>query len=235
MQKHILAGLVALTAGFGAGHASAATYAVTADTSVYQFLPNGNLDAYGYPDLYALNTGSGHSIVTLLDFDTLDADLASLSGGYTATLNLHVKCVDAGFNTGCPSQAAVTTDILTEDGAWTETGAISWASIVTDGNYGSFTTTTDSGWISIDITSLVQYWASVGGTGDGIVLSEQAYAPVKNADGQFVALTFDTKESGLGAYIDVQAVPVPAAAWLFGPPLLGLAGVSRIRKAKASR
>jgi hypothetical protein len=234
MKKQILAGLVALAAGIGAGQASATTYDVTADTSVYQFLPNGNLAAYGYADLYALNTGSGHSIVTLLDFNTLDADLSSLSGSYTATLNLHVKCGDTGFGTGCPSSGAITTDILTSNSAWTETGAISWANATnTGGNYGSFTTTTDSGWISIDITSLVQYWASVGSTGDGIVLSDQAYAPVKNASNQFVALTFDAKESGLGAYINVQAVPVPAAAWLFGPTLLGLAGVSRARKAKA--
>ena len=229
----LIAGLTALLAG--AGQAQATSYAVTADTSVYQFLPNGNLAAYGYQDLYALNTGTGHSIVTLLDFNTLDASLASLtSGGYSATLNLHVKCGDTGFGTACPSTAAISTDILAKSGAWTETGSISWASATnTSGNYGSFTTSTDSGWISIDVTSLVQYWALNGSTGDGIVLSEQAYAPVKNASGQLVALSFDTKESGLGAYINVQAVPVPAAAWLFGSSLLGLAGVSRSRKAKA--
>jgi hypothetical protein len=46
----------------------------------------------------------------------------------------------------------------------------------------------------------------------------------------------DTSNTDLGYFVtisveSVSAVPVPAAAWLFGSGLLGLVGVARLKKA----
>ena len=46
----------------------------------------------------------------------------------------------------------------------------------------------------------------------------------------------DTSNANLGHFVtisveSVSAVPVPAAAWLFGSGLLGLVGVARLKKA----
>lgn len=245
MKKQIIAGLVALAAGTGVTQAGAATYAVTADASVYEFL--GNLSSYGTNDVLVFNHESNHGTRALLDFNTLDSALPTLAAGtYSATLNLHVGCVKGGFVAGCPGDAdagspgglaAITTDIFMQNGAWNENGAIAWSNVVEGTKFGSFTVNSASpGWISIDITSLVTYWASLGTTGDGIVLSQEAYPVVRNDAGSLVVLQAGGKETdaAYAAYIDVQvqAVPVPAAAWLFGPALLGLAGVSRSRKSR---
>lgn len=243
MKKQIIAGLVALVAGTATTQAGAATYAVTADASVYEFL--GNLSSYGTNDVLVFNHESNHGTRALLDFNTLDSALPTLATGtYSATLNLHVGCTKGGFVAGCPGDAdagspgglaAITTDIFTQNGAWNESGAISWSNVVEGTKFGSFTVNSaNPGWISIDITSLVSYWASLGSTGDGIVLSQEAYPVVRNDAGSLVVLQAGGKEGAYGAFIDVQvqAVPVPAAAWLFGSGLLGLAGVSRSRKEK---
>ncbi len=245
MKKHLLAGLLALSATT-AHHASAATYGVTADTSIYEFL--GNLSNMGTTDVLAFNHESNHGTRALLDFDSLDSTLPTLTAGsYTATLNLYVSCSKGGFVAGCPGDAdagspggvaTLITDIFTQNGAWTETGAVSWSNVVEGTKFGSFTVNTaNPGWISIDVTSLVAYWAAIGSTANGIVLSQEAYSVVRNDANSLVVLQAGSKENGFGAYIElteVQAVPVPAAAWLFGSSLLGLAGITRSRKAPAA-
>ncbi|MFT3930893.1 MAG: hypothetical protein QM709_11440 [Spongiibacteraceae bacterium] len=246
MKKQFLAGLIALATSLGATEAKAATYAVSADTSIYEFL--GNLSNMGTTDVLVFNHESNHGTRALLDFNSLDSALSTLATGtYTATLNLYASCVKSGFVAGCPGDAdagspngiaAVTTDIFTQNGAWTETGAVTWSNISEGTKYGAFTVdNANAGWISINVTSLVEFWAAQGSTGDGIVLSQEAYGVVRNDANSLVVFQAGSKENGFGAYIEiteVQAVPVPAAAWLFGPALLGLAGVSRSRKAKAS-
>ena len=63
---------------------------------------------------------------------------------------------------------------------------------------------------------------------------------VAHSDGYF-QLGFNDGYTGDGDYDDfvigaqVTAVPVPAAAWLFGTGLIGLAGVARTRRVVASR
>jgi hypothetical protein len=236
MNKKIIAGLVALIAGAGAGQAGAATYAATADAFVYEFL--GSLSApgpYQTSGLGIWNHESSHGTRALIDFNSIDAALSSLSvGGFTATLNVYVNCTTGGFVSACAgAQYPVTTDIdVKGGGAWNENGAIAWSSIVDGTKLGSFTVNKDgSGWLSIDATAIVNHWVTQGSTGDGLVLTQEAYPVIRNASNQLAAVMLGDHESGYGAYIDVQAVPVPAAAWLFGSALLGLGGVSRRRRA----
>lgn len=235
MKKKIVAGCIALAAIVGAGQASAATYAVTADTSVYQgFGPaaNGNLAGFGFQDLLVGRTNSGHSQVALLDFSSLDAALATLPGGFTATLNIYVNCAAGGFVQSCNGTTAI--DINTKIGAWTETGSITWPSTEGGTKYGSFNATGANGWISTDITALVQAWAAANSTGDGIVLSSMAYPEVKNG-AQFVSAMFAGDNSNTIAFIDIQAaaVPVPGALPLFAGGLGVIGLLVRRRRQKA--
>jgi hypothetical protein len=240
MNKKIIAGLVALIAGAGATQATAATYAATSDAMVYEFL--GNLSAPGPFQTAGIgiwNHESTHGVRGLIDFNSIDSALASLStGNFTATLHLYSNCAvgTGGFVSACAGSAyPVTTDLKVKTGgAWNENGAITWASIGEGTKLGSFTVNTDgAGWLTVDATALVEYWVAQGSTGDGLVLSQEAYPVVRNASNQLAAVLLGDHEGAFGAYIEVQEVPVPAAAWLFGSALLGLGGVSRRRKAKA--
>ena len=53
--------------------------------------------------------------------------------------------------------------------------------------------------------------------------------PVYYGNGNSAQLTFNL--SGGVLVVDVQAIPVPAAVWLFGSGLLGLIGIARRKKA----
>jgi hypothetical protein len=233
----LIAGLTALLAG--AGQANATAYTATADTFVYQFL--GNLPAQG---VGVWNHETTHGARGLLDFNSIDSALSSLTAGaFSATLNVYLSCVPGGFIASCPGdadagspggKAAVTTDIFAKTGGvWNESGTITWASVGEGTKLGTFTVNSNTGgWLSIDATAIVEYWRALGNTGDGLVFSQEAYPVVRNDAGSLVALMLSDKEASGGiyaSYIDVQAVPVPAAAWLFGSALLGLGGVSRRR------
>lgn len=238
MNKKIIAGLVALAAGAGAGQAAAATYAATADAFVYEFL--GNLSAPGpfqTSGIGVWNHETNHGTRGLIDFDSIDSALAALTpGSFTATLHLYSSCSVGGFVAACAGSAdPVTTDIKVKTGgAWNENAAIAWSSIGEGDKFGSFTVDTDSaGWLTVDVTSLVAFWIAQGSTGDGLVLTQEAYPTIRNASGQLAAVVLGDHEGAFGAYIEVQEVPVPAAAWMFGSALLGLGGVARRRKAKA--
>jgi hypothetical protein len=255
MKKKLIAGCIALAAGIGASQASAASYGVTADTGVYEFL--GNMTPIGFQDLFVFNTSpnasgnpSAHSFVSLLAFNSLNSALSSLTAGsYSATLNLYSSCTvggGGGFISACPGDAtasggtaAITADILTKNGAWTEDGAITWASTLGGTKFGSLTVdSANPGWISVDITSLVEYWAANGTTGDGIVLSAQAYPSVRTPGGAAVVLPFAGDESAFGAFIDIQGTPnvaqtpVPAALPLFATGLGALGLIAHRRKRK---
>lgn len=240
MNKKMIAGLVALLAGAGAGQAGAATYAATADAFVYEFL--GSLSSPGpfqTPGIGIWNHESNHGTRGLIDFNSIDSALSSLtSGNFTATLHIYSNCSvgTGGFVAACAGSAnPATTDIKVKTGgAWNENAAIAWSSIGEGTKLGSFTVNTDgAGWLTVDATALVEYWVAQGSTGDGLVLTQEAYPVVRNASNQLAAVLLGDHEGAFGAYIEVQEVPVPAAAWLFGSALLGLGGVSRRRKAKA--
>lgn len=226
-------------------NAMAASFTATADTFVYEFLGN-----QSGGDVLVWNHESNHGARGLMDFDTLDPFLSSLTGGgYTATLNLYSFCAPSGFVGACAGYpdagspggvATLTTDIFTQNGSWSENDpGLTWGAIQEGTKYGDFTINSSAGqWISVDITALVEAWRLAGSTGDGIVLSQEAYPVVRVDAGQVAVAQFHSKDftdALLHPYIDVQvsAVPVPAAAWLFGSGLMGLVGVARRRGKQA--
>lgn len=122
------------------------------------------------------------------------------------------------------------------DQAWMEETA-TWASVL-GGNGTTFGTDTTllgvanpehiTGWNYTDVTSSLSAWALDASLNNG-----WAFAPDGGNTG---LMAFYTSEAGQAfrptlTVEVVSAVPVPAAVWLFGSGLIGLAGVARRKKA----
>lgn len=59
-------------------------------------------------------------------------------------------------------------------------------------------------------------------------ITDTSWAAVSSPDTYLITFAAKSAE-GMTLAVDVQAVPVPAAAWLFGSGLIGLVGVARRR------
>jgi hypothetical protein len=265
MKQQLIAGCIALAACMSAGQASAATYNATDDTIIYESAGNVGRDV-PLPPPFGGNTGliaytdgppaggpfgpGAHGTVSLLNFTTLNSALSSLTpGSYTATLNLYMNfgCGGAPFGVACPGAttpggpAVMKADVKIQTTPWTEAGAAPWATSQGTGNYGTFTVSNSTAaWYSIDITTLVALWDSLGSTGNGIVLSSEAYSPIRTpggTTGQLVGiLAADSETAGFSPYIDIQLnpVPVPAALPLFATGLGVLGWAARRRRNQAA-
>ena len=191
--------------------------APSANAVVYEFLGNLYDPASPYSALYASTQPllvyaheSNHAMKALLDFDALDARLSTLSAGqFKATLNLYITCPRGagGFVDGCPGDpdadgpggvATVTTDIRAQNGPWQETeaySALTWSAVQEGTQYASFTVDHTGYWISVDVTALVEAWRAAGSTGDGIVLTQQAYPVVRSDDDNIAVLAIESRAS----------------------------------------
>ncbi|MCG8493513.1 MAG: VPLPA-CTERM sorting domain-containing protein, partial [Sneathiellales bacterium] len=67
--------------------------------------------------------------------------------------------------------------------------------------------------------ALVNYWANLSGSGNEILNGIFSYS-TKDAFVDYASWSA----------VQVSAVPLPAAAWVFGAALVGLAGMSRRKK-----
>lgn len=228
--------------GLAATPAVAATYNAIQDTYVYEFLGNQGAGTGDSGGLAIWNHETNHGAQALIGFDnSLLNDAAILSGDYTATLNLFAYDTIGGFIGAVPDAAnPVTTDIFLQENSWSQSGAVAWGDVSSSGTpYASLTQDSSQGWFSVDITSLVEYWVTTGNTDFGIALSQEQYGVTRNGSGSLVVAQFCDSESSPAACsagqfspsitVEASAVPVPAAAWLFGSALLGLAGVGRRR------
>lgn len=174
----------------------------SADTYVYEFLGNQSPSAA----TLVWNHEANHGARALMDFDDLDAWLATLpSGSFTATLNLYHECQISGFVGACPGDAdvdspggvaTVTTDIKVQAGAWPENdAAVVWSTVQEGTKYADFSVASaTAGWIQVDITALVAAWSVAGTTGDGIVLTQEAYPVVRADSGAIAVLRWLSKE-----------------------------------------
>jgi hypothetical protein len=165
---------------------------------------------------------SNHAMKALLDFDGVDAQLSSLSAGhFSATLNLYIACPRGagGFVQGCPGDAevagpggvaTVTTDIRAQNGPWQETesySTLTWSAIQEGAKYASFTVNHTGYWVSVDVTSLVEAWRAAGSTGNGIVLTQQAYPVVRTDANDIAVLAIESRASaqtGERPYLEIH-------------------------------
>jgi len=90
--------------------------------------------------------------------------------------------------------------------------------------FASETLTNSSGIYSLDLswsTGGFAVWVDLATVPSGFIPTTDTVLYYDNAGGQLSGFTIDTADFGF------QAVPVPAAVWLFGSGLLGLIGVVR--------
>ena len=235
-----------LAAGLSVG-AQAATYNATEDTYHYEFLGNQGSPVGDSGRILVWNHESNHGAKGLVKFESgavAEAATAGM-GNYTATLNLYAVCEPSGFVGACAGDAgapSVVTDIVMQGSSWSEGDAgLAWGDVSESSTPFATLNQTSSmdGWVSIDVTALVDEW--VGGAMDyGFSLSQENYGVLRADNGSVAVSQFCDTESSAGACaagsfaptldITVSAVPVPAAAWLFGSGLLGLVGVARKKR-----
>lgn len=199
---------------------------VSADTYVYEFLGNQSIPSQPTQSLLVWKHPSNHSARILMDFDGLDASLASLNGArFTATLKLYIVCDmgAGGFVGACPGdadadspdqKARVTTDIFTQKSTapWAENDPIAWAGVQQDAEkYATFSVNATDIWVNVDVTALVKHWVVAGSTGNGIVFSQQAYDPIRADNQSIPVLGLRSKEFTLDPsqrpYLEIRMNP----------------------------
>jgi PKD repeat protein len=190
--------------------------APSADTYVYEFLGNQTPS----DSLLVWNHESNHGARILMDFEGLDAQLSTLTAGhFTATLRLYIICdlaAGIGLVQSCPGYpdagspggiATVTTAVYSQLAPWTENGAIAWSGVQEGTQYATFTANATGYWANVDVTTLVEAWRLAGSTGNGIVLTQEAY-PVVRDDASFISvLGMRSKESPVTAerpYLEIR-------------------------------
>jgi hypothetical protein len=213
--------------------ANAITLAPVDDAVVYQGAP-GPMQA-AFPTLLASGfTGTGHDSGSVIRFDT-----SSLSGAQiqSATLNLYALATSStGFpgSNPTPGTAVVTVQAYQLGaGVWSE-ATVAWVlgppgSTPIPANIGlAGSTSVDhiNDWYQIDLTSLVQTWASNPGSNNGLRLSSPG--PREPAAGPAAAAVFASSEYPLiggdsfNVFLDVETVDTPE------PSTLALAGCALV-------
>ena len=198
---------------------AASLYSAIQDTYIYEFFGNQGVGTGDSSGISVWNHEAGHGGQGLVQFDSAWAsDAAVLSGNYTATLNLYSYCQTGGFIGACAGEAApVTTDIVLQGSAWSEgDSALDWGDISQSSSPSvSFTqATSGEGWISVDITSLVNAWVFGIIADNGLALTQEAYGVVRNSAGKLTVSQFCDSEStnencteDLKPYIEIKVTP----------------------------
>lgn len=236
--------LSAVLASCFAASAQAAVFNATQDAYAYEFMPI-TTDGDG---LLVAQHESNHGFRSRLAFDNSVINGIS-SGDFSATLYLYSynAAGAGGFVNAAPGYAdvdgpggiaSVNIDVFGTSQAWNEANAQAWPSYVQVSNggsaFGTASLNTTGTWLAIDVTSLVEYWLANGSADYGLILSQEAYGATRADNGSLVVAAFrdsEFEDAAMRPYLEVtSAVPVPAAVWLFGSGLIGLAGVAR-RKA----
>ena len=83
-------------------------------------------------------------------------------------------------------------------------------------------------WGAVADIDVVNIWDA---NGDSIDVEGDGVSGLAMIDGAFMGFNANFSVNGATSEVNPAAVPVPAAVWLFGSGLVGLAGVARRRKA----
>jgi PKD repeat protein len=194
------------------------------DTYHYEFLgnqdePDGSGDS---GNISIFNHASNHGGKALLEVDDAFLSAPALSAGpgsYQARLWLYAVCEPGGFVVACPGDAGasgVRTDVLMQASGWEEGDAgLSWDDISeTSPVSATLTQSTSSGWLSVDVTGLVDAWRA-GTPYHGFALSQEAYAVVRADNGGLAVSQFCDSESSSGLcstgdfkpYLEITVLP----------------------------
>jgi hypothetical protein len=171
--------------------------------------------------------GSGNFTITSFSIDSFAGTAAGTFAAYAPDVSGMSGSIDAGgnivftptgriANTSAP--AIVGNPFNTPDYSFGGDGVPSADDV--PGAWASFTTGTLTG-------------PNEAGTITGQALDDAGHAVLVSTDSYGVGPNWGTFDQGTYYEVwsvDIQAVPVPAAVWLFGSGLLGLVGVARRKK-----
>ena len=236
MKNVLVKGAIALALGTASISAQAAVTSVTAASGVPSCVIGGTPGACVY-GLETVNAGSWFSMdnngngvteptekVALqmladIDFSNTTVATGSHAGGIDGTESPVADIWEFFGGTGMNYLTSAMTDNgngTVDMSGWT----VGWngiAAIPMGGDSANFASDTGLGALS----------CGACGVGDAFTLDYNAHVPLGDASG------FGGVGYGLhleGTIASVSAVPVPAAVWLFGSGLVGLAGVARRKK-----
>ncbi len=227
MKKQILVGLIALAAGISQAHAAIATNNLTGTIAFdgWEDLKAGTLTTAQLTAGFGSNeAGSGDALVT------------RVSGGhYPSGSSLYSFTTDSSFSVSDATAVSGLETVVFSIKTWLNGDAWSAAAPTLSYNGGSqslaagLTGSKTDGSIDfggpIDLYTYTFQWdlSGLGVNSFNVNWGQLAHTGV-------LALQLEQSDT-FSVSSEVAAVPVPAAAWLFGSGLLGLAGVSRRRKA----
>ena len=219
MKKSILLGLLCAS--------SIVTHVVPAAAATIDYSSTSG----SFVNLNPVDNCGGSGTVGCFDFTAgntitiTSGTAAGFNGGITGLFG-----VGPITNTGPLETASVsgTGALNIFDGSDTLTATLSWVDIATFGTAGNLNTTGTANLSNITYTGTNADLLALFNGGSGInVLSFQFTSPTTLTN-LFTNSTSTTSTSFSGS---IAPVPVPAAIWLFGSGLLGMAGIARRKKA----
>ncbi|MDG1662518.1 MAG: VPLPA-CTERM sorting domain-containing protein [Pseudomonadales bacterium] len=171
---------------------------------------------YNFVGLVTDNTGAGSAFVVVDIGGTIGAFFEADAGGDSAIADGEVDATLGynGFANRTPTRFALRNSNTSIAFPGVALGAASGSTLTLDG-LGNI----DGGIISL-------FGATPPGSSSATLNID-----VDAGTWQFLVTGVGQAASGTGAFVAVNPVPVPAAAWLFGSALLGLAGARRKRAA----
>ena len=227
MKKQILVGLIALAAGINQAHAAIATNNLIGNVSFdgWENLRAGTLTTAQLTAGFGSNeAGSGDALFT-----------RTSGAHYPAGSSLYSFSVDSTFSVSDTTAVSGLGTVVFSIKTWLNGDAWSTAAPTLNYNGGSQSLAADLTGSKLDGSidfggpiDLYTYTFQWDLTGLGINNFNLNWGQLVHTG--VLALQLEQSDT-FTASAEVAAVPVPAAAWLFGSGLLGLAGVSRRRKA----
>jgi hypothetical protein len=185
------------------------------DTFVYSFLPTFNFNApqSGFNGILASGrSASAHDLRSLVQFDLTGVNLGV---GEIATLSLFVADGSTvGFPVVNPSpNGAVTIDLFAVTSSW-DAATVNWSSQPTYGAAPVDTKVLDGigGYVTFDVTSLVQSWLSNPGSNFGFSLQQRDVV----VNGGSVQAVYHSSASANRPFLYAGPVPEPALTTVVG-------------------
>ncbi|MEL7450697.1 MAG: hypothetical protein AAFN78_15895 [Pseudomonadota bacterium] len=210
----VMVAALALAAFAASTSVSAEIHRSLQDTYIYEFLGNQGAGTGDSGGLLTWNHENIHGSQALIQIGSSWTEDPALDGEFVALLYLYQACAPGGFISACPGDPgapSTTTDVVLQAVPWEEESfTLGWEEITQTGPSVTFTQTEALGWISVDVTSLVQAWLQ-GAPDYGLVLTQEAYPVIRDTNGFIPVSAFCDSEStseacsggGLAPYLEI--------------------------------